>query len=462
MNVTLPPHVSVSVPTGAGVSPIDWDQLKFHPIGLFDLCHLQGYFSRTPNIFQKYGFRFLASDIAWFAAVCHKDYNHHHTEDMFHEAYHQFVSQGSKPDRKTTLENMQDLLFDLATLWDRVAGGTTSIMHVNGTMVPGSPHSPEYIKADVYLPPALVHHHPLLHCYFLDTVQHFIETIGVVTVKSWVNHAKKNLGWSLTQLGNPKSNPPMAAIPAPVAGTSHYIFHGQPPKTGSDTEGAQVAQELSRTIHKLQEAKTANAILQAQTKSAALRIQELEGQVNHLKNSVVILSTQPPQSPTTPLHIHRTPRSQRDLSTLETPSRSCTKSSVVSVAGKSAQPSPWMLLSPSSTPLVLTSKRASVLCSPDSVTTSATTATLSSSTLSTLLVNISDIFQDGVASDRSDGPSLWRVFLETHDLSKWDVIIHLILANVHGVDAQRVELQNIGIRDSVVTKLFHVHELESV
>jgi hypothetical protein len=45
------------------------------------------------------------------------------------------------------------------------------ILHVAGTMVPGSPPLPEYMKASVYLPPSLVNHHPEIRPSILQITQ---------------------------------------------------------------------------------------------------------------------------------------------------------------------------------------------------------------------------------------------------------------------------------------------------
>lgn len=102
------------------------------------------------------------------------------------------------------------------------------ILHVPGTMVPGSPPLPEYIKASVYLPPSLVNNHPELHPPILRITQEFLETIGITTVRNWRMRARNDMGYSLSMPGNPQPNGKIYDVPNPKSRSSHYIIPGQP------------------------------------------------------------------------------------------------------------------------------------------------------------------------------------------------------------------------------------------
>ena len=115
-----------------------------------------------------------------------------------------------------------------ATLWDRLTGGTTMILHVPGSMVPGSPPLPEYIKASVYLPPSLVNNHPELHPSILRITQEFLETIGITTVRNWVACATNDMGYSFPMPGNAQPNGKIHGVPKPKPRSSHYVIPGQP------------------------------------------------------------------------------------------------------------------------------------------------------------------------------------------------------------------------------------------
>jgi len=60
--------VNIPEPPGVGVQLLPWQELKFNPVNLFNLCcHLRA-LPHEPGVFTTYQERFLASDIAWFAA----------------------------------------------------------------------------------------------------------------------------------------------------------------------------------------------------------------------------------------------------------------------------------------------------------------------------------------------------------------------------------------------------------
>lgn len=60
------------------------------------------------------------------------------------------------------------------------------ILHVEGASIPGAPTCPEFLKADVYMPPHMSHilkEEPDCQDFIAAMVQTFIEQIGVPTVK---------------------------------------------------------------------------------------------------------------------------------------------------------------------------------------------------------------------------------------------------------------------------------------
>ncbi|KAF8874790.1 hypothetical protein BD779DRAFT_1678569 [Infundibulicybe gibba] len=211
--------INISAPPGGDGPLPSWDQLKFNPLGIYNLRRRLGAFPTEPGIFTAYKSRFEAADVAWFAAGLSVDGKHELPKDSFHPLF---------------IESRQDLpqlTFDLATLWDRAFGGFTMVVHVDGTSVPGTPTLPEYIKNQVYLPPALLKEMPDAHNSICDIIQIFTEKIGVPTTMRWTR-AARNLGWSLTQKGYPyalSTSSIQATIPAPFPSySSHYTFHGRP------------------------------------------------------------------------------------------------------------------------------------------------------------------------------------------------------------------------------------------
>lgn len=104
------------------------------------------------------------------------------------------------------------------------------VIHVEGATIPGAPHLPEFLKADVYLPPHLVDECPECHLPIAAMVQTFIEEIGIPTVNRYIaaGHA---FGWTFPQnQGHAMpSSQNLALIPPPAKiGSAHYIFRGRP------------------------------------------------------------------------------------------------------------------------------------------------------------------------------------------------------------------------------------------
>jgi hypothetical protein len=126
-------------------------------------------------------------------------------------------------------------------MYDRLIGSTTiSIISSGGTTVPGSPARPEFLKASVYLPPAFVTHNPDLHRPIIDIIQQYIETVGVRTVTMWTQRARQDLGYSLTQVGNPQPNLNVDTFPSPDYNSAHYTFLGQPYRITEDPMASSV------------------------------------------------------------------------------------------------------------------------------------------------------------------------------------------------------------------------------
>ncbi|KAJ7239843.1 hypothetical protein C8J57DRAFT_1527888 [Mycena rebaudengoi] len=215
-------------------TPQPWNQLKFTPLGLYDLRRCQGIPTQI-GVFQQYSARFLASDLGWLAAGSHTDGMHTRPGNTFFPEL--FALRESLPigapgndARKRLNEQIQNLTFDLATSWDRLFGGTTMILHVEGTTVPNTPPLPQFLRSSVYLPPSFIAENPASHGPIARIAQIFIESVGVPTVQRWRSCATEH-GWSLSQTGpGARPNPTSATlIPQPQAqGAAHYKFFGRP------------------------------------------------------------------------------------------------------------------------------------------------------------------------------------------------------------------------------------------
>ncbi|KAJ7020929.1 hypothetical protein C8F04DRAFT_1274377 [Mycena alexandri] len=217
--------------------PPSWPRLVFGPVGLYDLRRKLGVHAAEPGVFQRYRARFLTADIAWFAGGSSTDGLHRVGQQGFFpelQALRQPLATGDVGSavRRELNDRMQGALWDMATTWDRAFGGTTMIIHVDGTTAPGTPAEPQYLRASTYLPPAFVEAHPASHAPIARIVQTFVEAVGVPTVQQWRANAHR-MGWPLTQtgVGRTANTPSNHLIPTPELNSALYRFFGR--RTGT-------------------------------------------------------------------------------------------------------------------------------------------------------------------------------------------------------------------------------------
>ncbi|KAJ6573282.1 hypothetical protein B0H10DRAFT_2237192 [Mycena sp. CBHHK59/15] len=190
---------------GPSVVPIAWENLKFGPLGLYDLGAVWNH--------RK---QFLAADVAWFAGGASTDGNHIPVPDSyFHEFddLRQMLPTGTigNEARRALHERMQHVVFDLATLWDRAFGGSTMIMQSRAPLSP-IPRASSVPPLRRLPPPSFVANNPPVMVH-RPNVQTFIEAVGVPTVNKWRSNGNRR-GW-----------PSISQVPSASA---HYKFHGRP------------------------------------------------------------------------------------------------------------------------------------------------------------------------------------------------------------------------------------------
>ncbi|KAJ7233792.1 hypothetical protein C8J57DRAFT_1249687 [Mycena rebaudengoi] len=230
ISIPPPPGPEHSAPTSL---PPSWEDLKFNPIGLYNLRRRLGVFPNQPGVYTTHKPRFDAADLAWIAAGASEDGRHHVAALQFFSAF--FVLRNSLPtdeagwaQRKGFSGMIQKLIFDLATMWDRTFGGTTMVLHIDGTTRPKALKNPEYLKAHVYIPPVFVEENPGSHLAIAHIVQMFIEYIGLPTVDRWTQAANA-IGWKLNWPSpTPEPYLPGPLIPFPQPETAYYKFLGRP------------------------------------------------------------------------------------------------------------------------------------------------------------------------------------------------------------------------------------------
>lgn len=327
MQQTGPPSLpaNISVPSNGKSLPVtSWDRLHFSPLGAYHLRCWQGVFPGIKNFFITYQRRFRSADLAWFSSGSNRDGNHNHPQTSFHPSlvtlFRETNSVEGKLERKAILAEVKEQLFDVvrffnthsvylriilyfqATMYDRLTGGTTMIISSSGTTVPGSPTRPEYLKASVYLPPAFIAHHCDLHRHIIDIVQHFIETVGVRTVCMWTQRARRDLNYSLTQVGNPRQNALVNEIPSPEYNSAQYTFLGQPyritddpsdippvrtPSPLASADSYDFGEEPDVNTLTIIDLQQHNSELQDQIRGLEQQIRDLELQVNDTNQHIV-------------------------------------------------------------------------------------------------------------------------------------------------------------------------------
>ncbi|KAJ6631846.1 hypothetical protein B0H10DRAFT_1975307 [Mycena sp. CBHHK59/15] len=229
--VSIPPPLTVH-PLPETITP--WDRLQFTPTGAYEVRrHLGAEVGGEYGRFNRSQEKFFAADMAWLAANSSDDGQHKISPDTFFPEFHHLrdsVPQGEEgqKERKAWSARNRRLLWDLATMWDRCTGGTTMILHVDGTTIPGAPLVPERLKAHVYMPPHFIAEHPEAHTSIAFISQTFLEQIGIPTANSWTHRAKRL--WNLTQRGHLRAvQIPTVLVPHPVHHCSaYYVFPGRP------------------------------------------------------------------------------------------------------------------------------------------------------------------------------------------------------------------------------------------
>ncbi|KAJ6447918.1 hypothetical protein C8R45DRAFT_1115607 [Mycena sanguinolenta] len=156
------------------LAPAPFDKLAFTPGGAFDLCRHLGV--KSSEFFELFKDKLLAADLALLASGASKDDKHlalgpDEVFQEFHNLYQSLpVGEEGYAERRKFLDGLIQLIFDLVTKWDRVTGGTTTVIHTPGATAPKVAPVPEQLKAVVHLSPRFIHDHPEAHASiaFLD------------------------------------------------------------------------------------------------------------------------------------------------------------------------------------------------------------------------------------------------------------------------------------------------------
>jgi hypothetical protein len=109
-NSEQPPFATSPVPSTLG-------ELKFNPLGVYNLRRFIGTLPEDPKAYETFCTRFDAADIAYFAAGCATDGEHNVGKDRFHlmveDMYSCKYGSFSYESRKKLRDRVQALTFDM-------------------------------------------------------------------------------------------------------------------------------------------------------------------------------------------------------------------------------------------------------------------------------------------------------------------------------------------------------------
>jgi hypothetical protein len=111
----------IPVPPGGDGAVPPWPELKFSPLGVYNLRRRIGVFPEEPGIFMRYRDRFLHTDVAWFASGLHNDGQHGTSHNTFHSLFHTARLDTGTGETATKLRNklrdsVRDHIFDMVSL----------------------------------------------------------------------------------------------------------------------------------------------------------------------------------------------------------------------------------------------------------------------------------------------------------------------------------------------------------
>ncbi|KAH7908746.1 hypothetical protein BJ138DRAFT_1012143 [Hygrophoropsis aurantiaca] len=227
-----------------------WDESTFHTKptidGLADLV-LQLPPPTQLNDISELDSRWRSALFSLLVHGLHRDGDHLVRNGTFHEITMEHFRTGTtkyeRASDHTRRENWRTRtahidqiianIHDQCTALDRLTGGSTIFLHHPGATSPGTDMSPQSLKAELYVNPRVLAHHPELHYVVAEITQTFIERFAAPLAKSFTN-TRLGLGWKDAP-GTPQrpqstvnySTAPL--IPHPISAKStRFIISGRP------------------------------------------------------------------------------------------------------------------------------------------------------------------------------------------------------------------------------------------
>ncbi|KAJ7784897.1 hypothetical protein DFH07DRAFT_947969 [Mycena maculata] len=357
------------------IKPMPLHALRFTPLGIYDLHRHLGIFAHSPSIWNTYHYRFTKARIARQASGASTDNQHHPSDPGFFpdlKALRESLptaDDGGYALRVEFVNQVRELMFDVATMLDHIIGSTTLIIHSEGTTRPGTPVRPEYLSSTVYIPPAFLASNPTAHMDIARIVQQCIETVGVATVTAWATNAKR-VKWSIGNSGSSTRSPnyirPGLVIPdAKKARSSVYVFRGRP--AGSlDPTGASPMLTASRDGSEEPYSQDALNLMDEIEHNHALMadIDELRGHITVLEDALE--QTQSALASREAVHEAAAATAERTISSLQRRAQVSDSSAAISRVPTNMRPPSYASSSQLFTPTKTRSTAAQLLDSPQS------------------------------------------------------------------------------------------------
>ncbi|KAH0827421.1 hypothetical protein J3R83DRAFT_4096 [Lanmaoa asiatica] len=134
--------------------------------------------------------------------------------------------------RKEHLNDIRQLIYDLATTLDRLSGGSTVILHYSGVTPPYADVIPEHLSIDAYLNPRALAEHPKLHQVGASLAQTFVEEWALPIARAFRDHRAQH-NWKqepATRIHRQMDFTALPLIPCPARPLScSFVFPGRPP-----------------------------------------------------------------------------------------------------------------------------------------------------------------------------------------------------------------------------------------
>ncbi|KAI0699212.1 hypothetical protein BC835DRAFT_1412677 [Cytidiella melzeri] len=188
------------------------------------------------ELLRRLGLRWTAATFAFMAGGMWNDGRHNWPTGSFHRLFFDTRnSTESSATRSGICLHLLQTALDLITALDRVSGGATLLMHIDGNLPPGHNRVPEAVKVKTYVTPHIMQEIPNGDIIVAQLTQTFVESIALPSIERW-ERAMENNGITFKYLFlnrtevpryNYENPPSLVLSPSPYT-SSLYSICGRP------------------------------------------------------------------------------------------------------------------------------------------------------------------------------------------------------------------------------------------